>query len=83
MADDEENFPLGYPKFKQKKGAAEGSNLKPFDVKVGKWYKVTGKILKAALKKVRSDNALRDLAGVNEEDSKPIKLKDRLSTTDI
>jgi hypothetical protein len=83
MEDDNEDFPLGYPKFKQTKGAAEGSDYKPFDVKVGKWYNVTGKILKKALKKVKSDNIIRNLAITDEEDSKLIKLKDRLSTTTI
>ncbi len=47
---------------------AKGSNYKPFDVKVGPWYKVTGKVLKKALKKAKSDNAIRELASTTEED---------------
>lgn len=45
---------------------APKSNYKPFDVKVGKWYKVNGRVLKKALKKAKSDNAIRDLSGVEE-----------------
>jgi hypothetical protein len=45
---------------------APKSNYKPFDVKVDKWYKVTGKVIKKALKKAKSVNAIRDLSGVEE-----------------
>lgn len=45
---------------------APKSNYKPFDMKVGKWYKVDGKTIKRALKKAKTVNAVRDLSGVED-----------------
>jgi hypothetical protein len=55
-----------HSKYKQIPGAAVDSHYKPFDVKVGPWYKADGKVIKKALKKAKSANAIRELSGDEE-----------------